>query len=177
MTEEAFKNNVLPYSRKLYPLLKGILKEEEETRDALQELMLKLWRTRHELERCSNQKAYIIAMARNYCYDVLKKKRPVRIDEHNGGKCLNLMSDEWNPDLREKYQHVKKIIESLPEKYSEILRLRDIDGFSFEEIHEFTGLEIPNIRVILSRARQKVKEEVQKIYDYEDKRQTAGKLL
>jgi hypothetical protein len=38
-------------------------------------------------------------------------------------------------------------------------------------------MEVPHIRVILSRARQKVKEEVGKIYNYEDKRQFAGKIL
>ncbi|MFW6289563.1 MAG: RNA polymerase sigma factor, partial [Mariniphaga sp.] len=76
-----------------------------------------------------------------------------------------------------KYEHVRRIIDALPEKYREVIRLRDIDGFSFDEIKELTGLEIANIRVVLSRARQKVKEEVQKIYDYEDKRQIAGELL
>jgi RNA polymerase sigma-70 factor, ECF subfamily len=43
MTEDEFKNSVLPYSRKLYPMLKRILKDGEETRDALQELMARLW--------------------------------------------------------------------------------------------------------------------------------------
>lgn len=177
MTEEEFKNRVLPFSRKLYPLLKGILKDEEETRDALQELMLKLWRNRNELDKCHHPQAYIITMAKNYSYDVLKKKRPLRMSENGSREHLNLEADELNPDLKEKYEHVKKIIETLPDKYREVIQLRDIDGFSFEEIHEFTGLEITNIRVVLSRARQRVKEEIKKIYDYEDKRQTAGKLL
>ncbi len=177
MTEAEFKNNILPYSRKLYPLLKGILKDEEETRDALQELMYKLWLNRNELDKCHNQKAYIVTMAKNYSFDLLKKKRPERINEKTNPHCLNLESGEPNPDVREKFEHVQKIIAALPEKYREVIRLRDIDGFSFEEIQEFTGLEITNIRVVLSRARQKVKEEVKKIYDYEDKRQIAGELL
>lgn len=177
MTEEDFKNIVLPYARKLYPMLKGILRDEEETRDALQELMFKLWRNRNELDKCHHQQAYIIAMAKNYCYDLLKKKRPVRIDEKISSEYLNLEANEINQDVREKYEHVRKIIEALPEKYREVIRLRDIDGFNYDEIKEITGLEITNIRVVLSRARQRVKEEIKKIYDYEDKRQTAGELL
>jgi len=35
MTEAEFKNSVLPYSRKLYPMLKRILKDKEETRDGI----------------------------------------------------------------------------------------------------------------------------------------------
>jgi len=43
MTEEEFKIVVIPFTPKLYPMLKNLLKDEEETRDALQELMYKLW--------------------------------------------------------------------------------------------------------------------------------------
>ena len=176
MTEEEFKYKVLPFARKLYPMLRNILRNEEEAKDALQELMLKFWRNRYELAGCHHPQAYIIAMAKNYCFDILKKKRPLRMEE-NGNNGQGLQNEEQDFDIREKYRHVQKIIEALPEKYQAIIRLRDIDGFSFDEIKEYTGLETANIRVILSRARQKVKEEIQKIYDYEDKRQTAGEIL
>ncbi|RIH63676.1 hypothetical protein D1164_18145 [Mariniphaga sediminis] len=82
MTEQEFKNSVLPFSRKLYPMLKRILREEEETRDALQDLIVKLWNKRHELKKCQNQKAYIFTVARNYCFDLLKKKRTARFSEN-----------------------------------------------------------------------------------------------
>lgn len=57
MTEDEFKNCVLPYSRKLYPMLRRVLKNEEEARDALQELMVKLWTKRNELGKCLNLQA------------------------------------------------------------------------------------------------------------------------
>lgn len=177
MTEAEFKNNVLPYSRKLYPMLKRILKDEEETRDALQDLMIKLWNKRHELDNCRNQQAYIITVAKNYSFDLLKRRRIVNFSENGEQQFYQIESDEVNPDLKEKYEHVHSVIQKLPEKYREVIQLRDIDGFAYEEIKEMTGLEVPNIRVVLSRARQKVKEEVEKIYNYEDKRQFAGKIL
>jgi RNA polymerase sigma-70 factor, ECF subfamily len=174
MTDLEFKNNVLPYSRKLYPMLKRILKSEDETRDAVQELMLKLWSKRHELEMCHHQQAYIFTMAKNYSFDLLKKKKPLSLED---GKYEFLEATEMNPEIKEKYEHVHRIIENLPDKYKEVIRLRDIDGLSFEEINVVTGLEITNIRVVLSRARQKVKEEVEKIYNYEDRRQVTGEIL
>lgn len=177
MSEEEFKNNVLPFARKLYPMLRSILKDEEETRDALQDLMLKLWRKKNELEKCQHPNAYMVTMAKNYCYDLLKKKRPEKLNEVQKNELINVESNGISQDVKEKYEHVQRIINALPDKYREVIRLRDIDGFSYEEIKEFTGLEVANIRVILSRARQKVREEIMKIYDYEDKRQTTGKLL
>lgn len=177
MTTEEFKNSVLPVSRKIYPMLKRILKDEEETRDALQELMLKLWNKRFELTKCENPDAYITTVAKNYSFDLLKKKRPSTMGEKENYKMLNLEATGLSHEIKEKYDQVQMVIEKLPDKYRKIIMLRDIDGFSFEEIKAMTGFEVPYIRVILSRARQKVKEEVEKIYSYEDKRQFAREIL
>lgn len=170
MTTEEFKNKVIPYSVKLYPMIFGILKNEEETRDALQELMLKLWHKRTDLNQCSNLSAYIITTAKNYSFDLLKKKRPAVIGKNEEYKILNIVENEIDPEKREKYEYIHKTIEKLPEKLRTVIQLRDIDGFSFEEIKEMTGFEITHIRVILSRARLKVRQEIEKIYDYDETR-------
>lgn len=147
-----------------------ILKNEEETRDALQELMLKLWNKRTDLNQCSNLSAYIITTAKNYSFDLLKKKRPAVIGENDEYKILNIAENGIDSEKLEKYEYVHKTIEKLPEKLRTVIQLRDIDGLSFEEIKEMTGFEITYIRVILSRARLKVKQEVEKIYDYDETR-------
>jgi RNA polymerase sigma-70 factor (ECF subfamily) len=172
MTAEEFKNKVIPYSVKLYPMIFRILKNEEETRDAVQELMLKLWNKRTELNQCSNLSGYIITIARNYSFDLLKKKRPTIIGEKDEYKILNIAENGFDPEKQEKYEYVHKTIEKLPGKLRTVIQLRDIDGFSFEEIKEMTGFEIAYIRVILSRARQKVKHEIEKIYDYDESGRT-----
>lgn len=172
MTTEEFKNTIIPYSRKLYPMLFRILRSEEETRDALQDLMVKLWNKRRDLEQCSNLSAYIITMAKNYSFDLLKKKRPAVLGDEENYRVVNIESKELTQETKEKMECVQKVIEKLPQKYREVIRLRDIDGYSFEEMREITGYEITNLRVILSRARQKVKEEVEKIYNYD----TTGKF-
>jgi len=177
MTSEEFKNKVIPFSRKLYPMLFRILKDEEETRDALQDLMVKLWNKRSELQNCTNPSAYIITIAKNHSFDLLKKKRPLRIGETEEQKICDLKEEDGGIETRERYSHVRKAIEGLSEKYRTVIQLRDIDGFEFDEISEMTGLEVPYIRVILSRARQKVKEEVEKMYDYDQTRRTVGEIL
>lgn len=173
MTTEEFKNRAIPFSRKLYPMMFRILKNEEETRDALQDLMVKLWTKRNELEHCTNLDAYIITMAKNYSFDLLKKKRPSVMDEKDSHRILNLENKSFEPEIKEKYEHVQRTIKQLPEKLQKVIQLRDIDGFSFEEIKEITGFEVPYLRVILSRARLKVKEEVEKIYNYDETRRFA----
>ncbi len=174
MTAEEFKNTVIPFSVKLYPLIFRILRNEEATRDALQELMMKLWNKRTDLDKCTNLPAYIITVAKNYCFDLVKKKRPVILKEDDDYKILNIEEKGFDFEKREKYDHVHKTIEKLPDKLRTVIQLRDIDGFTFEEIKEMTGFEITYIRVILSRARQKVKEEIEKIYDYDETGRITG---
>lgn len=177
MTTEEFKNRVIPFSAKLYPMLFRILKNKEETRDALQELMLRLWNKKEELDRCANQSAYIITAAKNYSFDLLKKKRPETMDEKQEYRLLNLEADGADLDSIERYQRVRQVINNLPEKYKTVIQLRDIDGFSFNEMKEITGYEVANLRVILSRARQKVKQEIKKIYDYGTSEKYARQIL
>lgn len=177
MTAEEFKNRAIPMSRKLYPMLFRILRSEEETRDAIQDLMMKLWNKRKELDKCVNLEAYIIAMAKNHSFDLLKRKKPSEVGEKEEFRILNLEANNTTHELKEKYEQVHKIIEKLPEKFQTVIRLRDIDGFTFEEIKEMTGFDVPYLRVILSRARLKVKQEVEKIYNYDRSQKFAQKIL
>lgn len=177
MTKEEFKNTILPQCRKLYPIIFRIIKDEEETRDALQDVIVKLWNKRNELKDCSNQTAYVITVAKNYGLDMLKKKKPLRIGEKEEHKLNNLKCEGLTPETKERFECVRKVMENLPDKYKTVIQLRDIDGFSFDEMKEITGYEVPNLRVMLSRARLKVKQEVEKIYDYDRTKEFTQQIL
>jgi RNA polymerase sigma-70 factor (ECF subfamily) len=167
MTPEQFKNDILPWSRKLYPLVKRLLKSDADVQDALQDVMLKLWDKRQKLAQFEKPEAYVLALCRNHCLDMLKKKRPRPMEEGQTYELSNLPHEGANMDVLEKLAIVRQVMEKLPEKYREVIQYREIDGFDFEEIKLMTGFEVPHLRVILSRARLKLKEEISKIYDYE----------
>ncbi len=54
----------------------------------------------------------------------------------------------------------------LPEQQKTIMHLRDVEGCGFEEIAEITGFDGNYIRVNLSRARKKIRLEIEKIEKY-----------
>ena len=148
-------------------MIRRLLKSDAETQDAVQELMMKLWDKKDSLQKLDNTDAYIMRMAKNYCLDVMKKKKPQILGEEEQLKLINLPDREENFEHLERFDQVRKVIETLPEKYKQVIQYRDMDGFEFEEIMELTGYEVPYIRVLLSRARVMVKTQVQKIYSYE----------
>ena len=56
-------------------MVKRLLKNDAEVQDALQEIMLKLWKKRQQLLQHEKPDAYVLTVCRNHCLDVLKKKR------------------------------------------------------------------------------------------------------
>jgi len=54
---------------------------------------------------------------------------------------------------------LQKIIENLPPLQQAIIRMKDMEEYEVEEIAEITGTNIDAVRVNLSRARKKVREE------------------
>ena len=60
-------------------------------------------------------------------------------------------------DEKERLAKVLAAIKSLPERQRAVLTLRTLDGLSYEEITERTGIPNLTLRVLLSQARSKLK--------------------
>lgn len=166
MTEKDFKIKVLPLSSLVYPMAKRLLKTEDAAYEAIQTVMVKLWENRTKLNNCDNIKAFVFRVTRNTCLDELKRKKATSIEEQ-GQTEVALKSYQLEYDDKEAVELVRHIIEKLPNSQREVLQMRDIDCLEFSEIAEILSTDIAYIRVLLSRARKKVKEKMEKIYAYE----------
>jgi RNA polymerase sigma-70 factor (ECF subfamily) len=99
-------------------------------------------------------------MIRNYSIDLIRRRKTIESEYTN---TLN-QYPESNPspleliESSESYNIISEIIEKLPSAHREMIRLRDIEGLSYDEISAKTSQNINNIRVILSRARKSVRE-------------------
>jgi RNA polymerase sigma factor (sigma-70 family) len=166
MTEREFKIDVLPYSRKVYPLAYRMLGSRHAAQDAIQQAMLRLWERRSTLKGSTNMQALVFTVVRNICLDELKKKRPVAVEEP--GKIVAMSSDlPAEQEKKEAVRIIGEIVEQLPEQQREVITLRDMDGLEFDEIATIMNIEVTYVRVLLSRARKTVREKMEKIYAYE----------
>ena len=165
MNSEEFKKLVLPYGKKLFHFARLLLKDEYLAQDAVQEVYIKLWNMRKELVKIKNIEAFAIKITRNWCLDRLKKKKPVFIRDYSAG--FDEQKDYQEPhkmlERDEKIKNLYAIMENLPEHQRLLIKLRDIDGYEFDEISEITNLNEVTIRVNLSRARKKIRNELIKI--------------
>jgi RNA polymerase sigma-70 factor (ECF subfamily) len=68
-------------------------------------------------------------------------------------------------EFTESANQIKKLINQLPDLQRSVMYLRDIEQLSYDEIAETTELQLNAIRVNLSRARKKVRDEFLKLND------------
>lgn len=159
MSQERFRAEILPIRQKLFHIAKQILVEEEEAEDATQEVLLKLWRSRDSLKQYDNLAAFATTVTKNHCLDRLKiKRRTELLDE-----TYNTHASTDNPHLSLERKNTEevlhKIIENLPTLQQAIIKMKDIEEYEVDEIAEILGTKVEAVRVNLSRARKKVREE------------------
>ena len=142
-----------------------MLGNDEDAQDAVQEIMIKLWKCKKQLKEHPNLNGFVFLTARNHCLDRLKKKNPEQPYSVYKGKMLQ--GDQDHFEYAEVFSFVQEFIKQLPDNQKEVMVLYDIDGLEFEEIAAITGLNIEHIRVLLSRARKFIREKLAKIYSYE----------
>jgi RNA polymerase sigma-70 factor (ECF subfamily) len=167
MNSSEFRLKVVPLSPKLFRVAIRILRNEEEARDAVQEVMVKLWKRRRELASHPNPSGYACMTTRNHCLDVLRKTEPSKANETDIGELAVTSGYHDTTEEKEANQIIEKIIAGLPSKQREIVLMRDIDGLEFDEIEMLTGVRQEIIRVNLSRGRKRIRKQLEKIYNYE----------
>ncbi len=155
MTEQRFHSDYLTLAESLYRIAYYILESEAEAEDAVQELYLKLWKMRDALDGIQNPKAYATRLLKNQCIDRIRRA------SREAGAQYDSADTQYSPDeridARERLDKVLEAVKALPERQRKILILRTVDGLSYEETARLTGCDYLTCRVLLSRARAKLK--------------------
>ena len=173
MVAKDFKTRVLPVSKKLLRFATHFLKDEDEAKDVVQEVFLKLWQKRDNLAEIENIEAFAMRMTRNKCLDVIRANKVVPIDEETDRKLKGKTVDVHSKvELSELANQIKNLINKLPDLQRTVMHLRDIEQLTYDEIAEATNLKVNAIRVNLSRARKKVRDAFLKINNDGIKRNT-----
>ncbi len=177
MTREDFNIYVRQITKRLYSFAFRILKNQVEAEDAVQEVLIRMWKMGKKLDGYYSIDALATTMIKNYSIDQLRKQKHLyrENDIHDdllSSTPLELMEQTESSNI------IQGIIEGMPEVYRNIIILRDIEDLSYEEISKMTGQSTGALRVILSRARAILRIEYKKHFD-EKRRvgQITGKVL
>ena len=167
MTITEFQDEIFPLKDKIFRFAGKILNDPFEAEDAAQEVLLKLWKTKHRLADVDNKEAWSMTVTRNLCYDWLKKRK-AKVVELND--AVYMKPDEVNPGTqmegKDTLSKVKRIIEKLPKKQGLVFHLREIEGLTYKEIASALEMNLETVKVNLFRARAKLKETYSQIEAY-----------
>ena len=165
MDIQTFKIQALPVREKVYRLSLQMLRCHDDAEDSAQEVMLKLWTMRCRLDTYRSVEALAMQMCKNININKVRARRPSTDDAFD-----TMQEPTPAPDLQletaDSMTTVARIIDRLPETQRMTIRLRDIEGYQPAEIAEIMGCETSAVRMNLSRARKKVKEEFFKINNF-----------
>lgn len=160
-----FQHDILPLKNIIFRTALRIVLSREEAEDIVQDILIKMWQKRDELEKVDNLEAFALTAARHLALDRKEKT-----------ECRNISLDEASHDVMDEYQqnaeesittqegrsYIEQIIDSLPEKQRTILHLRDIEGKNYKEIAEELSISESDVKVTLFRARSEIKEKISK---------------
>ena len=168
MTRTEFNEFIRQKSRNLYGIAFRFLRSQEEAEDAVQEVFIKLWRLGDKIDEYNNIDAASVTMLKNFCIDQIRKKKHFIREDQEKQNTQNI--DNASPyqllENNETTEILYHIIDQLPDLYKNAIRLREMDGLSYEEIAEKTQQNINTLRVTISRARKLIRDEFNK-YQYE----------
>jgi RNA polymerase sigma factor (sigma-70 family) len=168
MNIEAFQNRVLPVKNKLFRFALRFLNNEEEAKDVVQEVFIRVWNGREQMNQVQNWEAWCMRITKNLSLDrirAMNRKQTQPIEE-----TFNIRNEALTPaettEADESMQHISQLIAGLPEKQRQVIHLRDVEGYSYNEICEIMEIDLNQVKVSLFRARTAVREKLTKINAY-----------
>jgi len=185
---DAFELLVEKHQGRIYRHLRKMVKDNSTAEDLLQETFLSAYKGLNKFGGNSSFTTWLFRIATNTALMFLRKHRPdiVQYDDdlktrahigHTPGSAefaktpLDLLlSDEGR-------RKVEQAIDELPLMYRTVLMLRDVEGFSVQEVSRITDSSVAAIKSRLHRARHSVREALNSYYSergiYTDRRVTA----
>ncbi|MGL4800128.1 MAG: RNA polymerase sigma factor [Cellulosilyticaceae bacterium] len=165
---EAFEKLIIHHEKTIYAICLRMLCHEQEAYDAAQEVCVKIWRQIKHFEGNAKFTTWLYRIATNQCLDMLRKQKrkdEVSLYQENKEKGeVHLLEQEDTKASVE--DHMERLamqdvmslaLGELKEEYREILVLRDMEGYAYEEIARVLKLNNGTVKSRLSRARMALK--------------------
>ncbi len=166
MDQQSFITLVNPFKDKVYRVAKRLLVSAEEAQDATQEILLKLWTKRSQIDNYRSVEAFAMTMTKNYCYDKLKAKSSNNLKIVHSNYEDTAFNTSRQVEANDEVEWLFKLMKELPEQQQLIVQLRDVEQFDNAEIAEMLEMNETAVRVALSRARKTLREGLMKKQNY-----------
>jgi len=164
MNEEKFIELIERYQSPLHSLIYKMVHSWETARDLAQDTFVKLWHFRYRIITDTPSFTLIYKIAVNLSIDHLRKKKPDRLEFIE--EVPQNSSD--NHDFKELREIILFCARQLKSKQQAIFLLRDLEGFSFQEISTILDMPLSNVTSNLHLARKNIKKILERKFQYSE---------
>ncbi len=141
--------------------------------DLAQEVWIRVYRNIKKLQEPEKFRGWLSRITTNLFYDELRKRKrtgkSISLDTPrqtlDGDQIdWDLPSDRPGPvetlSTQEFYEHLRTAIKELPESFRTTIVMREIEGLTYEEIAEITGVSLGTVKSRIARARLRLQEQL-----------------
>ncbi|MBC6420277.1 MAG: sigma-70 family RNA polymerase sigma factor [Hormoscilla sp. SP5CHS1] len=173
----AFAELVRQYQSHIDRVLYHLAPDWTDRADLAQEVWIRVYRHIKRLQDPVKLRSWLSRIATNLFYDELRKRKRMRpplsldaprlLDDGEMGREIASRDPgpEENLTTAEFYEQLHAAIADLPEAFRTTIVLREIDGRSYEEIAEITGVSLGTVKSRIARARQRLQLQLQNYLD------------
>lgn len=171
-SEPAFEELIRRHQQRVFALVGGILRRREDVEDVAQQIFLKAFISLKRFDQRSAFSTWLYKISVNECWDYLRKKkvRPLvyesDLSEEQVSRLDGIVSHDRPPagpsEQAEVREFLDRLLEKLPDQDRQLLLLKEVEGFSVEELAEILELNVNTVKVRLFRARGRIMEHYRK---------------
>ena len=171
--EAAFREIVEKYQSKVFSIIHGIVRQRNDVEDIAQQVFAKVYLSIRSFDFRSSLITWIYKITVNECFDYLRKKKVRKLiyesdlseDEVRRVENADPAIDRQpaaDQDLASR-DYVAKLLSRVSEEERLLLIMKEVEGYSVEELAGMTGMNENTIKVKLFRARQKLVKAAQRL--------------
>jgi RNA polymerase sigma-70 factor (ECF subfamily) len=162
----SFRDLIIANQRFVFTVAFKVLGDEESAKEVTQECFIKVWKNISLFNFKNKFTTWLYKIAINICYDKLREKRRrnkfiVNYDDSEAGLILHYENDiSRQMENKELAKQIEYVSNGLPAKQRIVFSLRDLQGFSTNEVVEITGMSEASVKTNLAFARRAVKDKL-----------------
>lgn len=172
---DAFDILVRRYKDQLLNYVYRFVGNRIDAEDIVQETFLRVYKNKHYYKEIAKFSTWVYTIAGNLAKTELRRRKRRKVFS-----VSNFVNDERDfdiPDMNRnpekevdgsiKDDFIQKAIEKLPSKFKEVILLRDVQGFAYEEISQILNIPLGTVKSRVNRGRLKLQEDLKFLLETE----------
>lgn len=166
---EAFEQLIAAYQKKVFNIALRMIGNYDDASELAQEVFIRIFKSLKSFKEESQFSTWIYKIATNVCLDELRKRKNknlVSLDEdikYDDSEIKRQVEDNRpTPDVTAEKNEIRRIVHeaigALSDDYKTVIIMRDIQGFSYEEIAKIIKCPEGTVKSRINRARQALRE-------------------